>query len=72
MLRDAEQPEKSWQDIEANLAPNPPFYASGDSEVERDLYAIERCEKARREAKKMPDMAGGYYYFCAEKEPQND
>jgi hypothetical protein len=67
MLRDPEHPEKSWEDLEAELAPDRPFYAPGATETDRDLYAIERCEKVNREAKKRPDVTGSYYYYCAEK-----
>jgi hypothetical protein len=72
MLRDPEKPNNSWDDLKAKLEPDRPFYSPGTNEVERDLYAIERCEKMNREAKKRPDMAGGYYYYCAEKEIDRD
>jgi hypothetical protein len=52
MLRVPEHPEKSWEDLEAELKPDRLFYAPGATEADRDLYAIERCEKVNRESKK--------------------
>jgi hypothetical protein len=39
MLRDSDNPEKSWEDLEAELLPHRPFYAPGETEIEKDLYA---------------------------------
>ena len=54
MLRDSDNPEKSWEDLEAELAENPdrPFYARSDAE------AFKRCEKQNREATRHSDVTG--------------
>jgi hypothetical protein len=51
MLRDADNLEKSWEDLEAELAERPdrPFYARSDAE------AAKRCEQLNREATKHSD-----------------
>lgn len=63
MLRDADNPDKSWEDCEAELAEHPdrPFYARNDAE------AAKRCEQLNREATKHPDVTGKTYYTCDEK-----
>lgn len=68
MLRDSENPEKSWEDLEAELAENldRPFYAPGETEIERDLYAKRRCAQQQMKAEKRPDIAGHSYYYCTE------
>ncbi|MEZ2226765.1 MULTISPECIES: hypothetical protein [unclassified Microcoleus] len=67
MLRDADNPEKSWEDSEAELAERPdrPFYARSDAE------AALRCEQLNREATKHPDVTGKSYYTCDDKKRKN-
>ncbi|MEZ2319302.1 MAG: hypothetical protein ACBR15_09935 [Microcoleus sp.] len=67
MLRDADNPDKSWEDWEAELAERPdrPFYTRNDAE------AAQRCEQLNREATKHPDVTGKSYYTCDEKKRKN-
>ncbi len=67
MLRDSDNPEKSWEDLEAELAANPdrPFYARSDAE------AFKRCEKQNREATRHSDVTGRGYYTCDQKRGKN-
>ncbi|MEG4215698.1 hypothetical protein QUA27_09250 [Microcoleus sp. Pol14C6] len=66
MLRDSDNPEKSWEDLEAELLPHRPFYAPGETEMEKDLYAKRRCAQQKMKAEKRPDVAGRSYYYCTE------
>ncbi|HBL11011.1 MAG TPA: hypothetical protein DD379_06325 [Cyanobacteria bacterium UBA11162] len=66
MLRNPEYPEKSWEDLEAELEENPerPFFAIGATTSERDRYAKERCKKYDRIPEKHPYTGGNIFYTC--------
>jgi hypothetical protein len=66
MLRDSDNPEKSWEDLEAELLPHRPFYAPGETEIQKHLYAKRRCAQQEMKAEKRPDIAGRSYYYCTE------
>lgn len=72
MLRDPEQPDKSWEDYDEELDPARPFYPQGKTRAEEDAYAQKRCAQIHRVAERRRDMTGGNYYFCRERRKKND